>query len=99
MNNWQTVICNTNGISIHFTRTGGEKPPIVLLHGLMTNGLCWTGLARALEKEFDELIADAKDRHPGRSDENHVLFAQARLQTSMAAFDILTPRTQTTEHW
>ena len=188
---WSDAICEANGIHIHYTRTGGNKPPLVLLHGLMTNGLCWTDLARALESEYDvimpdarghgkssvpdfgyryedhandviglikalnlsrpvllghsmggmtaavvasqnsgllrgliladptflspkvqrevrdsdvadqhrqvlnmsleEVIAEARGRHPNRSSETHELFARARLQTSMAAFDVLTP--------
>lgn len=191
MTNWNTAACKINGINIHYTRTGGNKPPLILLHGLMTNGLCWTGLAHALEKEydvimpdarghgnssvpdfgyryedhandvvglinalrlshpillghsmggmtsavvasrepnllrglvladptflnpkvqrevrdsdvaeqhrrmlnmsFDEVLTDARNRHPNRSRETHELFARARLQTSMAAFDVLTP--------
>lgn len=191
MANWKTAFCDTNNISIHYTRTGGNKPPLILLHGLMTNGLCWTGLARVLEKEYDvimpdarghgrsavpdhgyryedhandiaglinalelpppfllghsmggmtaavmasrkpnllrgliladptflspkvqrevrdsdvadqhremlrlpleEVVAAARARHPHRSEETIGLFAQARLQTSMSAFDVLTP--------
>ena len=191
MSNWETTICETNDIRISYTRTGGNKTPIVLLHGLMGNGLCWTGLARTLENEYDVIMpdarghgyssapdfgyryedhandivglinalrlpppillghsiggmtaavvasrnpillrsliladptflspkvqrhvrdskvveehrrmlrlsldkvaADVKKRHPKRSEETITLFAQARLQTSMAAFDVLTP--------
>lgn len=191
MTYWNTAVCDTNGINIHYTRTGGNKQPLVLLHGLMANGLCWTGLARALENEFDvimpdarghgnssapdfgyryedhandvvgfinalkltppillghsmggmtaavvanrkpnllrglvladptflspgvqrevcdsgvadqhrrmltmsfsEVVADARNRHPDRSAETLELFARARLQTSMAAFGVLTP--------
>lgn len=188
---WQTAVCKTNGITISYTRTGGNKPPLVLLHGLMTNGLCWTELARTLEKDYDvimpdarghglsdapdcgyryddhandiagfidalklsspvllghsmggmtaavlasrrlpplggliladptflspeiqrevrdsgverehlrvlglsleEVVAEARVRHPDRSPETLELFARARLQTRMAAFDVLTP--------
>ena len=191
MTYWNTAVCETNGINIHYTRTGGNKLPLILLHGLMTNGLCWTGLAHVLEKEYDiimpdarghgnssvpdfgyryedhandvvglinalrlpppillghsmggmtaavvasrnpnllrglvladptflspkvqrevrdsdvadrhrrmlnmslgEVVADVRSRHPNRSGETLELFARARLQTSMAAFDVLTP--------
>ncbi len=191
MTYWNTEVCETNGINIHYTRTGGNKPPLILLHGLMTNGLCWTDLAHVLEKEYDvimpdarghgkssvpdfgyryedhandvaglinalrlsppillghsmggmtaavvasrkpnllrglvladptflspkvqrevrdsdvadqhrrmlnmsldEVVADARNRHPNRSGETLELLARARLQTSMAAFDVLTP--------
>jgi len=176
---------------MHYTRTGGDKPPVILLHGLMTNGLCWSDLAYVLEREYDvimpdarghgnstapdfgyryedhandvaglinalrlaepilighsmggmtaamvasrkpnllqglvlvdptflspqvqrevrdsdvadqhrrmldmsldTLVADARNRHPDRSKDTLELFARARLQTSMAAFDVLTP--------
>lgn len=189
--NWKSSVCATNNIKIHYTRTGGDKPPVVLLHGLMTNGLCWTDFARALEPAYDvimpdarghgksdapdngyryedlandvagligalklpppvlighsmggmtaalvagrkpnlfrgvvladptflspqvqrevyesdvadqhrkilqlsleEVMADARARHPRRSQETLELFARARLQTSIAAFDVLTP--------
>lgn len=191
MGSWSAASCETNGINIHYTRTGGSKPALILLHGLMTNGLCWTPLARHLEKEydvimpdarghgrsgtpghgyryedhandivglintlrlpppillghsmggmtatvvaarnpnilrsliladptflspklqrevrdsdvadrhrrilntpFDAIVAEARKRHPHRSPEVLELFARARLQTSMAAFDVLTP--------
>ena len=65
MTEWSAAICETNGIKMHYTRTGGNKPPLILLHGLMTNGLCWTGLALALEKEYDVIMPDARGH--GRS--------------------------------
>jgi N-formylmaleamate deformylase len=191
LNGWSTATCKTNGIDIHYIRTGGSKPPLILLHGLTANGACWTALARSLEGEYDvimpdarghgkssvpvygyryedhaddiigiiralklpppvlighsmggmtaaltascnpklirgliladptflspeiqrevrdsdaadqhrrflnmsldDLTADARARHPDRSSETHELLARARLQTSMSAFDVLTP--------
>ncbi len=191
MRYWNTAVCKTNGINMHYTRTGRNKQPLILLHGLMANGLCWTDLAHVLEKEYDvimpdarghgnssvpdfgyryedhandvaglinalrlsppillghsmggmtaavvasrkpnllrglvladptflspkvqrevrdsdvavqhrrmlnmslsEVVADARDRHPNRAAETLEMFARARLQTSMAAFDVLTP--------
>lgn len=60
MIHWQTAICETNHIEIHYTRTGGNKPPLILLHGLMTNGRCWTPVACALEQEHDVIMPDAR---------------------------------------
>lgn len=57
---WATGTCEANGIDVHYLRTGGNKPPIVLLHGLMTKGACWTPLALALEKEYDVIMPDAR---------------------------------------
>lgn len=60
MTGWSTAICETNGINIHYTRTGGSKPPLILLHGLTANGACWTPLAHVLEGEYDVIMPDAR---------------------------------------
>jgi pimeloyl-ACP methyl ester carboxylesterase len=53
-------VCAANGQRIHYLRTGGDKPPVVLLHGLMGSGACWAHLARALAGEFDVVMPDAR---------------------------------------
>jgi N-formylmaleamate deformylase len=60
MAGWTTGTCEANGIDVHYLRTGGDKPSVVLLHGLMLNGACWTPLARALEKDYDVVMPDAR---------------------------------------
>ncbi|MFZ1752873.1 MAG: alpha/beta hydrolase [Caldilineaceae bacterium] len=60
MNNWQSNFIQTNGIRLHYHRTGGDKPALVMLHGITDNGLCWTRVARALEDEYDCLLVDAR---------------------------------------
>ncbi len=60
MKDWSILTCETNGIKIHYIRTGGNKQPIILLHGLTANGSCWTNFARALEEEYDVIMPDAR---------------------------------------
>ncbi len=60
MTNWTSAVCHANGIDIHYLRTGGAKPPVVMLHGLTGSGACWSPLARALEAEFDVVMPDAR---------------------------------------
>jgi pimeloyl-ACP methyl ester carboxylesterase len=48
----------SNGI--HFTRTGGDGPPLVLAHGFTDSGLCWTRTAKALEADYDVIMPDAR---------------------------------------
>jgi N-formylmaleamate deformylase len=60
MTSWTTGICEANGIDIHYARTGGVKPPLVLLHGLMGSGACWSPLARSLEGDYDVVMPDAR---------------------------------------
>ncbi|MEZ5353073.1 MAG: alpha/beta hydrolase [Bryobacteraceae bacterium] len=56
----------TNGIRIHYWRTGGAKPPMVLAHGSSDDGLCWTALAKELEDRYDVIMPDARGH--GQSD-------------------------------
>ena len=60
MTNWVTGVCETNGIGMHYLRTGRAKPPLVLLHGLTGSGACWIPLARALDGEYDVVMPDAR---------------------------------------
>lgn len=46
---------------------------------------------RILAQTKDDVVADIRRRHPHRSPEIAVLMAEARLQTRLAAFDVLTP--------
>jgi N-formylmaleamate deformylase len=60
MHQWTDGSCATNDVRVHYVRTGGGGQPVVLLHGLMGSGLCWSPLARALEDEFDVVMPDAR---------------------------------------
>ncbi len=51
----------TNGIRMHYYRTGdGSKPPIVLCHGFSDNGLCWPRVVDALKADYDVIMIDAR---------------------------------------
>ncbi|PKO12784.1 MAG: alpha/beta hydrolase [Chloroflexi bacterium HGW-Chloroflexi-10] len=49
-----------NGQRIHYYRTGGEKEPVVLLHGLSDYGLCWGRLPLFLEPIYDVVMVDLR---------------------------------------
>jgi pimeloyl-ACP methyl ester carboxylesterase len=57
---WVSGVCRANGVDLHVLRTGGSKPPLLLLHGLTASGACWAPLARALEDRFDVVMPDAR---------------------------------------
>ncbi|NPD87508.1 MAG: alpha/beta hydrolase [Asgard group archaeon] len=61
MNNWTSDYINVNSLNLHYTRTGGDKPPLILLHGYADNGLCWTRAAQVFEKEFDVIMPDFRN--------------------------------------
>ena len=57
---WDSGIVRANEIDIHYCRTGGDKPPLVVLHGLIGSGACLSHLAHALEDRFDVILPDAR---------------------------------------
>lgn len=63
---WSEGFVTTNHIQVHYYRTGGEKPQVVLNHGATDDGLCWTHLAKELEKDYDLILPDARGH--GKSD-------------------------------
>lgn len=66
MERWIEGVCRTNGVDLHYVRTGGTKPPVILLHGLIGSGACWTPIARTLEGDCDAIMLDARG-HGGSS--------------------------------
>jgi pimeloyl-ACP methyl ester carboxylesterase len=66
MSHWSSGSVTANGINIHYHRTGGDKPPLILAHGFSDNGLCWTRVAQVLETNYDVIMVDARGH--GRSD-------------------------------
>ncbi len=66
MPSWQSNFIQSNGLTLHYTRTGGSKPPLLLTHGFSDNGLCWTPVAEILAADYDVIMLDARGH--GRSD-------------------------------
>lgn len=57
---WEVGDVIANGISQRYYRTGGGRPPVVLLHGIMEGALAWLPTARALEHDYDVIMLDAR---------------------------------------
>ncbi len=58
---WSEHSIHANGLDIHYVRTGNtDKPTLILLHGVMDNGQCWTRVAHDLQDHFDLLMPDAR---------------------------------------
>lgn len=57
---WADGYVNANGVKIHYYRTGGDKPPVIMSHGAGDDGLCWTRVAKALEADYDIILPDTR---------------------------------------
>jgi N-formylmaleamate deformylase len=82
MPSWQSGFVESNGIRVHYTRTGGAKPPLVLAHGFSDDGLCWTPVAEALAPDYDVIMVDARGH--GRSEGPEEGYTPAELAEDLA---------------
>jgi pimeloyl-ACP methyl ester carboxylesterase len=83
MQRWQSDAIAIDGRRLHYTRTGGDKPPLVLAHGFSEDGLVWTALAEELEAAYDVIMADARGH--GRSDAAETGLGTAELASDLHA--------------
>jgi pimeloyl-ACP methyl ester carboxylesterase len=63
---WSSGTVQHQGLTLYHTRTGRDKPPLVMLHGITDSGLCWTRTAQALEADYDCFLLDGRGH--GHSD-------------------------------
>jgi pimeloyl-ACP methyl ester carboxylesterase len=57
---WTDGYVMANGIRIHYLRTGGNKPVLVMAHGSSDDALCWVNLAREFQDQYDIVMFDAR---------------------------------------
>lgn len=81
---WKDGYVMANGIRIHYWRTGGNKPVMVMLHGSSDDGLCWTNLAKEFTSKYDVVMWDARGH--GLSDAPTAIPSQEAMVEDLAAF-------------
>jgi N-formylmaleamate deformylase len=58
---------SVQGVQLHYYRTGSRNGiPMILVHGVTDDGLCWVPVARALPPDYDLLLMDMRGH--GKSD-------------------------------
>jgi pimeloyl-ACP methyl ester carboxylesterase len=58
---WSEQYEQVHDLNIHYYRIGGDSlPAIILLHGVMDNGLGWIPVARDLQEHFNVIMPDAR---------------------------------------
>jgi len=58
MSDWQRAQVEINQHQISYLRTGGDKPPIILLHGFTEDSSTWGEVATALAANYDLIMPD-----------------------------------------
>jgi len=91
--NWsENSVTIGDGIELFYTRTGGEKPPIVLAHGITDNGMCWGQLASDLEADYDLIMYDAYGHgHSSRVNKNKRFDLSSDLHDLIKALNLEKP--------
>jgi len=51
---------DAGGIRLHYYRSGGDKPAIILAHGFSDNGACWASMFPVLTPDYDVIAYDAR---------------------------------------
>jgi len=60
MTEWVEGAVIANGVRLHYHRTGGDKPALVIAHGVTDTGMTWSRVARALEQDYDVIMYDRR---------------------------------------
>ena len=60
MADWSDGYVAVNNLQIHYYRTGGNRPPVIINHGAGDDGLCFTHVVKELEKDYDMIMPDAR---------------------------------------
>jgi len=60
MSSWVSEYFVSQGTKLHYYRTGGQKPPLVLIHGITDDGLCWSPVAEVLAADYDVIMVDLR---------------------------------------
>lgn len=82
MTKWTEGFVASNGLKLHYYRTGGDKPALVINHGAGDDGLCWTRVAKELEAEYDLILPDARGH--GRSASGKGVYSTAARVADLA---------------
>jgi N-formylmaleamate deformylase len=57
---WLQADVTLSDMTMHYIRTGGDKPALVLAHGFTDNGLCWLPVVQVLARDYDVILPDAR---------------------------------------
>lgn len=57
---WTDDFFSFDDVTLRYVRTGGDLPPLVLLHGFTDSSAEWGRFARSLEADYDVIMMDAR---------------------------------------
>ncbi len=84
MYRWTTGNITVRGTKLHYYRSGGSKPPLVMVHGMTDDGLCWSPVAEVLSGEYDVIMVDLRGH--GKSDAPAEGYDVVTMATELSGF-------------
>lgn len=73
-----------HGTRLHYYRSGGDRPPLVMVHGITDDGLCWTPVAEVLSAHFDTILVDMRGH--GKSEAPETGYSIENMARELAGF-------------
>ena len=80
------------GIKLHYHRIRGGGTPLVFVHGITDDGLCWIPVIRALPEKYDAVLMDLRGH--GKSDAPESGYALENLAEDVEEFIHALPLTK-----
>jgi N-formylmaleamate deformylase len=71
------------GIKLHYYRIRGGRVPLVFVHGITDDGLCWIPVIRALPEKYDAVLVDLRGH--GKSDDPDAGYTLENLALDLEA--------------
>jgi len=93
MDKWTTGYFVSHGTKLHYYRTGGPKPPLVLLHGITDDGLCWAPVAEVFAQKYDIIMVDLRGHGKSDAPEDRYTYETMRVEVAglVAGLDMENP--------
>src|SRR5688572_11469536 len=82
MAEWNSGTISVNDASMHYLRSGGEKPPLVMLHGFTDAARDCEVFARSFVDHYDVIMID--ERGHGQSSPAHAAYTMANQADDVA---------------
>jgi N-formylmaleamate deformylase len=86
MHQWTTGNIDIHGTRLHYYRSIASKPPMVLVHGITDDGLCWSPAAEVLSDEYDVVMVDLRGH--GKSDAPEEGYDRMTMAAELSEFII-----------
>lgn len=84
MLNFKSAYVVAHGTRLHYYRTGNGEQPLVLVHGITDDSMCWASVAKALSDRFDIFMVDMRGH--GKSEAPESGYRYENLAKELASF-------------